>query len=171
MPSPTRSGITRSRPERTISLPMVVDSPPGRINPSTPSRSLGRRTSTSPTPIRRRAARCSITSPWIASTPIFIAPTLAPPAALRRRQPSPRPLHAARLQQLALGELADVEPAHRLADPLGDAGDHVRIVEVRGRLHDRLGPPGRILGLEDARADEVPVAPELHHQRRIRRRG
>src|SRR5437588_442709 len=79
MPSPTRSGIARSRPKRTISLPMVVDSPPGMINPSTPSRSLGRRTSTSSTPIRRRVARCSITSPWIASTPIFIAPALAPP--------------------------------------------------------------------------------------------
>src|SRR5207245_1161366 len=154
MPRLTCSGIARSRPYRTISLPIVVDSPPGRMSPSTPARSPGSRTSTSATPRRRRMARCSITSPWTASTPIFTTR-----------------LHSSSLQQFALGQLSDIEAPHRLADALGDPRDHVRIVIVRGRLDDRLGALGRVLGLEDAGADEVPIAAELHHHRGVRRGG
>jgi hypothetical protein len=42
---------------------------------------------------------------------------------------------------------------------------------VGRRLDDRGGARGGILGLEDARADEHGLGAELHHERRVGRRG
>ena len=62
-----RSGSSSSkvRASRTI----VVDSPPGSTSASTAASSSGRRTRVVATPRRSRAATCSRTSPWRASTP------------------------------------------------------------------------------------------------------
>src|SRR3990172_5231772 len=119
------------------------------------------------TPIWRRTARCSTKSPCSASTPILIGriPSSGGPVA------GALPLPAADRQPLALGDGRDLDAAHRGAQALRDLGDDLRIVEVGGRLHDRIGHTGRVLALEDARADEDTLGPELHHERRVRRRG
>src|SRR5207253_2514655 len=65
----------------------------------------------------------------------------------------------------------DVEPAHRVAQPGADLGDDLGFVEVRGRGDDRLRVAEGIVALEDAAADEVAFRAQLHHQRRVRRRG
>ena len=49
--------------------------------------------------------------------------------------------------------------------------DRARILVVRGGVDDRPGPRGWVRGLEDPRADEHALGPELHHQRGVRRRG
>src|SRR5919198_1404944 len=48
----------------------VVDSPPGTMRPSRPSRCSGLRTSTTSAPRRRSIAACSRKLPWTARTPI-----------------------------------------------------------------------------------------------------
>src|SRR5579864_2206063 len=133
MPSFTRAGIARSRPYSTASFPILVDSPPGMISASTFARSSGVRTSIASTPSPRSILTCSITSPWRARTPIVGAPPLCRGSRAVTRLP------AARLQQLGLGQLADVEALHRFADALGDPRDHVGILVVRRRFDDCLG--------------------------------
>src|SRR5439155_14555943 len=130
-----------------------VLSPPGMISPSISASCSGLRTSTAsisvisplaspeaPPRLARphpsRALMCKAKSPCSASTPIFTR------------------LPAARLQELRLGELGGLDAGHRLAEILADLDEDVGILEVRGGLHDRLGPLGRILGLEDPRAHE-----------------
>ena len=74
--------------------------------------------------------------------------------------------------QLLLGlERADLDPGHGLAQIPRDVGDDLGVLVVGGRLHDGLGPRCGIGGLEDAGADKDPVHAELHHERRIGRRG
>ena len=70
-----------------------------------------------------------------------------------------------------LFELARLERLHRHAEALGRVRDALRVPEVRGRLDDRRRARGRVLGLEDARADEHALGAELHHQRRVGRGG
>ena len=69
-----RSGS--SSPNRSASLAIVVDSPPGSTSPSTASSSSGRRTGTASAPSRAARARCSRTSPCSASTPMTGGPAL-----------------------------------------------------------------------------------------------
>src|SRR3990172_1938003 len=166
-PEAASSRIGSRSPQRATSFRMVVLSPPGTIRPDTPPRSAGRRNSPPPTPARRRPARCSTKSPCSASTPILLGriPSSGGPVA------GALPLPAADRQPLALGDGRDLDAAHRGAQALRDLGDDLRIVEVGGRLHDRIGHTGRVLALEDARADEDTLGPELHHERRVRRRG
>src|SRR4051794_3390989 len=81
------------------------------------------------------------------------------------------PLPAARLEQLLGGELGGRDPAQRLAEARGHAGDDLGVVEVRGRLDDRAGALLRIAGLEDPAADEDAVGAELHAERGVGRSG
>ena len=74
-------------------------------------------------------------------------------------------LPAARLEQLARIERLRRDADHRLAEARRDAGDAVRVLEVRRRLDDRLGAQLRVTRLEDAGADEDAVGPELHAER------
>src|SRR5436190_5183684 len=117
----------------------------------------GRRTSTGSTPIERSTATCSAKAPWSASTPIFIVPAPTPG----------RSLPAADRQPLALGDRLDRDALHRAPEALRDLGDDLGVLEVRGGLDDGVGHPRRILALEDARADEHALRPQLHHERRV----
>ena len=62
------------------------------------------------------------------------------------------------------------DPDHRVAEPRGDVGEDLRVLEVRRRLDDRLRAPLGIARLEDARADEDAVRAELHAERGVRGR-
>ena len=55
--------------------------------------------------------------------------------------------------------------------PRDACGDALGVLPVRGRLDDRASPRRRVLGLEDARADEDAFGAERHHQRGVGRRG
>src|SRR6476620_12585303 len=75
-------------------------------------------------------------------------------------------LPAAGLEQLARVERLRRDADHRLSEAGGDAGEDLRVVEVRRRLDDRLRAPLRVARLEDAKADEDAVGAELHAERR-----
>src|SRR5262245_10032803 len=63
-----------------MSLPMAVLSPPGMINPSTPSRSRGRRTACAVAPSCSTTRMCSRKSPCSARTPMRVMlHSLVPP--------------------------------------------------------------------------------------------
>ena len=70
MPPARRRRRGASRPKTRTSRLMVVDSPPGRASASTLRSSSAVRTGRASAPARRKAARCSRTSPCRASTPI-----------------------------------------------------------------------------------------------------
>src|SRR5690349_10712666 len=124
-----------------MSLPMVVLSPPGMISPSSPASCSGRRTSTASAPSSRRRWACSRKAPWRARTPILMAD-----------------LPAAASQQLFLGDGADLQTGHGLAQALGHFDQDLGVVEVGGGLDDGLGVRRRVAGLEDAGAHEHAVA-------------
>ena len=143
-----------------MSWRIVVLSPPGRISPLTPSRSAGRRTRTPSTPIASSVSRCSRKAPCRARTPIFMT---------RRRGCVACAYQPRTASRSWSGIASSAMPAHRGAEALGDLGDDLRVVEVGRRLDDRVGHPGRILALEDARPDEDALGAELHHERRVGR--
>src|SRR5215472_2589071 len=151
----SRSGS--SRPTRSISIVIVVLSPPGRTMPSSPSRSSRERTNRVRAPTASSALMCSANAPCIARTPMrgLFLPVLP----------------ASGSEQLFLGDRRDLETAHGLAQSRGDLGDDLRLVEVRRRRDDRLGTLQGVLGLEDAGADEEAVNAQLHHQRGVGRGG
>src|SRR5450759_3026356 len=150
-----------SNPVRSMSIVIVVLSPPGSTMPSSPSRSSRVRTSRVCAPDFSRARTCSAKAPCIARTPMRGAFLL-----LRRGTELP----ASGSEQLFLGDGGDLDTVHRLPQSRGHLGQLFRLVEVRGGRDDRLGTLQGVLGLEDARPDEDAVHSELHHQRRIRRR-
>src|SRR3954467_9359364 len=80
-------------------------------------------------------------------------------------------LPAAFGQPMRRRKVLHVDADHGLTEPAGDLRDDVGVVEEGGRLHDRLGPLGRVPGLEDAGAHEDPFGTELHHHRGVRRGG
>src|SRR6202011_5425639 len=80
-------------------------------------------------------------------------------------------LPAASGEQLLFRQRGDVQSAHGGAETGADVGDDIGLVEVGGGGDYRLGVTQWIVTLEDAAADEVAVASQLHHQRRIRRSG
>src|ERR1035437_755193 len=157
-----RSG-SRS-PTRSISMVIVVLSPPGSTMPSRPSRSSADRTARVLAPHASRARMCSAKAPCIARTPMRSAPSR-----LGGRPSFARP--AAGSEQLFLGDGGNLEPVHRLPQPGGDLGEDLRLVEVGRRRHDRPGTLQGVLGLEDAGADEHAIDPQLHRQRGVGRRG
>src|SRR3979490_81780 len=132
------------RPTRSISIVIVVLSPPGSTMPSRPLRSSAVRTTRVLAPQASRARMCSANAPCIARTPMRAAPSRL----------ADRPgLPASGSEQLVLGDGGNLEPVHRLPQPGGDLGEYVRLVEVGGRRNDRLGTLQGVLGLEDAGAD------------------
>ena len=80
-------------PARRPACPMVVDSPPGRISPSSPSSSPGRRTARVSTPSRASTARCSAKSPCRASTPTRMLYQPRPASSSRSRHCRDRAAH------------------------------------------------------------------------------
>src|SRR5258705_14002410 len=146
-PRPWNFSRAGAKSQASMSLSKVVDSPPGMMSPSTSSSSDGLRTSTASTPHCSSARAWSAKSPWSASTP------------MRNRV-----LPAPRLEQLLLRELRGLDADHGVAELLADARQHVRVLEVRGGLHDGAGPLRRIARLEDPGADEGGFRAELHHQ-------
>src|SRR5437763_2484460 len=149
VPDTTRSrsgSASRSRSRLSVT---VVDSPPGRISPSSPARSAGVRTSRASAPSAASTPAWASKSPWRASTPIVT------------------PLPAAGLDQSLLAERGDLDPRHRRAEVAGGAGHALPVVVVRGGLDDRRGGALRVLGLEDPRAHEHALRAELHHQRGV----
>src|SRR6476619_6770908 len=140
IPAAARSRTGSIRSYARASLPIVVDSPPGIARQSTSASCAGVRTSTGVAPSAAKAFACSRKSPCKASTPAFIA---LPAAVLQARL-----------------ERADLQALHRVADGAGDPPGHVGLREVGRRLDDRPGHHGRVLGLEDARADEHAVDAE-----------
>src|SRR2546430_4083755 len=149
-----------SRPTRSISIVMVVLSPPGRTMPSRPSRSSSVRTSRVRAPAFSSARTCSAKAPCIARTPMR--------GNLLRLGAE---LPASGSEQLVLRDGRDLEAAHRLSKTGRDLGDDVRPVVVRRRGDDRLGTLQGVLGLEDARTDEDAIDAKLHHQRGVGRSG
>src|SRR3954449_2229679 len=150
---PTNSRSGSASPSRSIPSVIVVDSPPGITSPSSPSRSRGTRTSRGSAPSSRSSRPWASKSPCSARTPTTGATALPAPVG----------------EELLLLELARLQRGHGRTEALGRAGDPVGVLEVRGRLDDRLGARRRILGLEDAGADEVALGAELHHQRGVGR--
>ena len=148
--------------------PIAVDSPPGMTSPSSSASCSGFRTSTTCAPSRRSIAACSRKFPWTARTPIrsFIAretlppraSTPFPPGAFGRRAPgcSAYTRKSARVVRGIRADFRDYQPrvsssssgASAAASrprigsprPVGDARQHLRVAEVRGRLDDRLCP-------------------------------
>src|SRR5207249_11840004 len=55
------------------------------------------------------------------------------------------------------------------AEAFAHLGEDLRIVVVRRRLDDRVRHAGRILTLEDARADEYALGADLHDERGVGR--
>src|SRR5688500_13630946 len=133
-----------------MSRVIAVDSPPGMLNPSRSSSCSAVHTSTASAPSRRSTATCSRKFPWTARTPI--------------RMPA---LPAQSLEQLFRRARRGGETAHGLAEPTRHPRENLGVVEVRGRLDDRLRARHRALGLEDAGADEDTVCAELHAERGI----
>src|SRR3954470_15980659 len=153
LPPRTNSRSGSASPSRLMPSVIVVDSPPGITSPSSPSRSRGTRTSRGSAPSSRRSRPWASKSPCSARTPTTGATALPAPVG----------------EELLLLELARLQRGHGRAEALGRAGDPVGVLEVRGRLDDRLGARRGILGLEDAGADEVALGAELHHQRGVGR--
>src|SRR5919198_3798925 len=127
------------------------------ISASTSSSCSGRRTSTASVPSRSSVARCSAKSPWRPRTPA--------------RATSGRVSPTADGKTLCGRDRLEGEAAHRLAQPPRNLGDESRVAEVRRGLDDRFRAARRIRRLEDPRADEVALSPELHHERGVRWRG
>ena len=125
---------------------MVVDSPPGRIKPSTPARSAGRRTSTGWAPSSARTPACSRTSPCRASTPT-LPPTWRdlPMAAIATSPDRPSWVSTS----------SDSSPRMASPEAAADLGHDGGVAEVGGGLDDGPGEAGRVGALEDARADEA----------------
>src|SRR5437867_7663926 len=144
-----RSGA--SMPTRSISIVMVVLSPPGSTIPSRPSRSSRLRTSRVRAPAASSALMCSAKAPCIARTPT---------------RGGLRELPASGSEQLFLRDGRDLKAAHGLSETGGHLGDDVGLVEVGRGGDDRPGTLQGVLGLEDARTDEDAVHAELQHQDR-----
>src|SRR5205823_4824484 len=150
----SRSGS--SRPTRSISIVIVVLSPPGRTIPSRPSRSSRVRTKRVRAPAAPRARTCSANAPCIARTPMRGG-----------LLPLEAELPASGSEQLVLRDGRDLETVHWFAQSRRHLGQHLRLVEVSRRGDDRLGTLQGVLGLEDARPDEDAVHAQLHHQRGV----
>src|SRR6188474_1139130 len=142
-----------SSPPISMPIEIVVLSPPGITSPSRSVMSRGVLTSLTAAPRSRRARSCASNPPWIARTP--------------RRSSGTAVLQ----QRVGGGQLGNLEARHGLTETDRGRCHPLRVVEVRGRLDDRLGAPLGIRALEDARADEVALGAELHHQRRVGRRS
>src|SRR3984893_7741500 len=161
-PPPSSRARSCLSPNLRRSLSMVVLSPPGRTMPSRPASSSALRTGNASAPRRVSAWMCSRKAPWRARTPILGALT----SASRRGK-----LPTARGEQLLLEDGADLQALHGRAQSLADLEDLLRLVEKGGGGDDRPGHLEWLFRLENARADEVAVAAELHHQRGVSRRG
>src|ERR1035437_9009501 len=187
-PDRPRRRIGSRKPHRSIKWRIVVLSPPGRIRPATSSRSAGRRTSTPSTPIAARVAMCSRKAPCTARTPIFTTWLRSRVVDRRRvvatgsgRPRSPagsaearvgyRRLPAPGREALGIGDRLQRDSAHGCPQALRDLGQDLRVVEMGGGLDDRVRHPGRLLALEDARAHEHAVRPQLHRECRVRGGG
>src|SRR5918995_1781056 len=146
------------RPEETIIFPIVVDSPPGTMIPTRPSRSSTDRTSTGSTPRPRRISACSLKSPWSASTPTRFGPSPS------RTAPFVSPLPATGREPLSFREVPHLPADHRLAETPAGLRDGLRVLEVGRRGHDGPRPHGRVPAFEDAAADDrAHVAHGLDH--------
>jgi hypothetical protein len=66
--------------------------------------------------------------------------------------------------------MSTVDTHHGLTQVHADLHQHLRILVVRNRLNNRLGPLRRISRLEDTGAHKHAITSQLHHERRIRRR-
>src|SRR5215471_14835747 len=146
-PPRTARSTGSSRLIRSISMDMVVLSPPGMTSPSRPTRSSASRTRRTVAPHASRAFRCSRKAPWSASTPIsgaFMLPTAAG-------------------EQFLLGDGLQFQSPHRLAQTGRYVGQDFRLVVVGCRGHDGLGSLQRVLRLEDTGAYEHAVGTQLHH--------
>src|ERR1700736_3667719 len=150
-PRARASRTAPARPILSISMVIVVLSPPGMTSPSRPSRSSGNRTKRVRAPASSKALTCSRKSPCRAITPMSGRSLICLPTATG--------------EQLLPGDRRELDATHRLAQTGRYLGQDLRLVVIGGGGDDRLGHPQRVLGLEDAGADEVAVAAELHHQR------
>src|SRR5947209_8363410 len=174
--SASASGLrtsTASTPERASARAWSAKSP---WRASTPTRTLFSFTDSPrlrlplalPPPPTRLASGCGSHYPLhrLASPPAAARTTPStdsPRLRLRLALPPPG------LEQVLLGELRRLDPDHRVAELLAHAREHVRVLVVGRRLHNRLGAPGRVARLEDPGADEDGLRPELHHERGVRR--
>src|ERR1035437_5447368 len=94
------------------------------------------------------------------------------PTFMRSFLPSMRlPLPSARLEQILLLDLANVEPLHGLAQFLGGFENGLGILIMRRGLYDGLGALFRIAGFENSRPDENRFGAQMAHQRGIGRAG
>src|SRR5438270_1248438 len=160
-PYPMASRNGSSNPTRSISIVMVVLSPPGSTMPSRPTRSSRVRTRRVRAPAFSSALTCSANAPCMARTPIRVwCFSKVRPARARR-------LPASGSEKLVLRDSGNLQAAHRLAKARRDLGQLLRLVVEGGRRDDRPGPLQGVLGLEDAGTDEHPVDAQLHHQRRV----
>ena len=116
---------------------------------------------------RGRGPRSTLAPSWRSIRRVGLEVALDREDADRVRRQAPRSCSSAS----ARGQLGDLEPGHRLAEPDRGGGDPLGVLEVGGRLDDRAGAALGVGALEDAGADEVALGAELHHQRRVGRGG
>src|ERR1700733_10090357 len=74
---------------------------------------------------------------------------------------------SARLQQILLVHLANVQALHCVAQFLRRLQHYFRILVMRGGLHDGAGAHCRIARFEDSRADEHGLCAQLHDERGV----
>src|ERR1700674_4418524 len=154
---------------------MVVDSPPGRISASSPTRSRGRRTWTGLAPISWSARACSRTSPWSARMPTrgrgaALAAAVVGTGANCAIGPWLR-LPAAGGQAFLRRDIGELQPAHRLAQAGTHLGQDLGVVPVGGGHHDRPRHALWVLAREDAASHEDRLRAELAHQAGVGRGG
>src|SRR5437773_6619946 len=174
-PAPIADRSGPYSPTRSISIVIVVLSPPGSTIPSRPSRSSAVRTTRVRAPHACGARMCSANAPRLARTPMRGDLLFLPPLAGGRPgaagEGSGAELPASGSEQLVLRDGGNLEPVHRLSQPRGDLGENLRLVEVGRGGNYCFGTLQGVLGLEDARAYEYAIDAQLHHQRGIGRGG
>ena len=138
-PARARAGIGSRRPYGRSAGASSVDSPPGRISASRPTRSRGRRTSTGSAPISR------------------IALDVLAHCALRRRAPRSgqvaagpcrRPYQPRMASRSSARDLAERAAAHRLSEARAHLGEDLGVVVVGRGLDDRAASALGLLALK-----------------------
>jgi hypothetical protein len=89
-----------------------------------------------------------------------------PTFATSTTQQSPTPLR----HPILLPHLPHIYPHHRLSQITTNLRQHLGIPKMRHRLHNSLRPLPHIARLENPTPHKNAIAPQLHHERRIRRR-
>src|SRR3954470_3572831 len=131
----TNSRSFSRKPPCSRNFRKVDDSPPGITSASTESSSSGLRTRRTVAPRRSSMRRCASKSPCNARTPMSMGNSGVLPAAL--------------LQHVGFSDRSDSKAFHCADQVRAHFEQHLRVVEMCGRFHDRASASFRNLGLRE----------------------